>query len=260
MVLKEPKEDQRFPYSVNSVENAFILLEVLAENKKELGLTELCKRTSLPKGTVHRLLGTLRKLHYISQNPQNHKYFLTFKFFKLCNAINDKIGLPQIIPHLQELSQKFNETVNLAILDKDEIIYLYSVGSNNTLKLDLKIGSRQPAYCAALGRILLANLDELELNDYLNRIDIKPHTPYTIINKDHLKKELQLARKQGYSMVREEYILGVSCVAVPLRDSLGQVCAGLSFSIPTVRMDIERIPLLINALLSLAQEIVLEGL
>ena len=253
------KENKIFRYSINSIENAFSLLEVLAEYKKELGLTELCKKTSLPKGTVHRLLGTLKKLNYVTQNSQNHKYFLTFKFFKLTNALNDKISIEQITPYMRELSQRFNEAVSLAILDKDEIIYLYSVGSNNTLKLDLKIGSHQPAYCAALGRVLLANLSESTLNDYLNRIDLKAYTPYTITIQDHLKKELQLVKQQGYSVVSEEYILGVSCVAVPLKDYLGKVCAGLSFSIPTVRMEKERLPLLTDALLSIAQKVILEG-
>lgn len=259
MEQNSQKENKQFQYSINSVENAFALLEVLAEYKKELGLTELCKKTSLPKGTVHRLLATLKKLNYITQNSQNHKYFLTFKFFKLTNALNDKISLGQIIPYLQELSQRFNEAVNLAILDKDEIIYLYSIGSNNTLRLDLKIGSHQPAYCAALGRVLLANMSESALNDYLNRIDLKAYTPHTITNKDHLKRELQVVKQQGYSLVSEEYMLGVSCIAVPMKDYLGKVCAGLSFSIPTVRMERKKLPLLINALLSLAQEVVLEG-
>ena len=245
----------KFKYSINSIKNAFSLLEALAGNGAELGITDLCRKTSLPKGTVHRLLGTLKNLGYIEQNSQNRKYYLTVKIFKLGTAVTDKIGLGQIAPYMKELSQKFNETVNLAILDKEEIIYLYSVGSDNTLKLDLKIGSKQPAYCAALGRVLLAYLSEKELNDYLQRVELKSFTPCTITDKDCLKEELKRVRQQGYSFVSEEYMRGVSCIAVPLRDHQGRVCAGLSFSIPTVRMDKEKLLQLVDSLLLTAQKI-----
>jgi len=253
------KIDDYFKYSIHSVENAFSLLEVLAGNGLELGITELCRKIALPKGTVHRLLGTLKNLGYIEQNSQNRKYRFTIKILKLGTAITDKIGLGQIAPYMRELSQQFNETVNLATLNKDEIIYLYSVGSDNTLKLDLKIGSNQPAYCAALGRVLLAYLSEKELNDYLQRVELKSFTPYTITDKNYLKKELKLVRQKGYSFVSEEYMRGVYCLAVPLRDHQGRVCAGLSFSIPTARFDEKKIPLLINSLISTAKKIIIPG-
>jgi len=177
---KTNNNENKFKYPIHSVENAFSLLEVLADNGLELGIAELCRKIALPKGTVHRLLGTLKNLGYVEQNPQNRKYYLTVKIFKLGTAVTDKIGLVQIIPYMKELSQQFNETINLAILDRDEIIYLYSVGSDNTLKLDLKIGSNQPAYCAAVGKVLLAYLSEQELDGYLQRVKLKSYTPYTI--------------------------------------------------------------------------------
>lgn len=253
------KIDNNFKYPIHSVENTFSLLEVLAGNGLELGITELCRKIALPKGTVHRLLGTLKNLGYIEQNPQNRKYYLTVKIFKLGTAVTDRVGLVQIIPYMKELSQQFNETINLAILDRDEIIYLYSVGSDNTLKLDLRIGSNQPAYCAAIGKVLLAYLSEKELDNYLQRVELKPFTPYTITDKDYLKKELKLIRQRGYSFVNEEYMRGVSCVAVPLKDHGGKVCAALSFSIPTVRIDKEKLPLLIDSLLYTAKKITIPG-
>jgi len=256
---KTNSNESKFKYPIHSVENTFSLLEVLADNGLELGIAELCRKTALPKGTVHRLLGTLKNLGYIEQNPQNRKYYLTVKIFKLGTAVTDKIGLVQIIPYMKELSQQFNETINLAILDRDEIIYLYSVGSDNTLKLDLRIGSNQPAYCAAVGKVLLAYLSEQELDGYLQRVKLKSYTPYTITSKEYLKKDLKLIRERGYSFVNEEYMVGVSCVAVPLKDNRGKVCAGLSFSVPTVRMDKVKLPLLIDSLISTAKKITIPG-
>ena len=256
---KTNNNENKFKYPIHSVEKAFSLLEVLAENGLELGIAELCKKISLPKGTVHRLLGTLKNLGYIEQNPQNRKYYLTVKIFKLGTVITDRIGLVQIIPYMKKLSQQFNETINLAIMDRDEIIYLYSVGSDNTLKLDLRIGSNQPAYCAAVGKVLLAYLSEQDLANYLKRVKLKSYTPYTITDKEYLRKELKLIREKEYSFVNEEYIAGVSCVAVPIKDQQGKVCAGLSFSVPTVRMDKEKLPQLIDSLISTAKKITISG-
>jgi DNA-binding IclR family transcriptional regulator len=258
-INKTYNNENKFKYPIHSVENAFSLLEALGDNGLELGITELCRKIALPKGTVHRLLGTLKNLGYIEQNPQNRKYYLTVKIFKLGTAVTDKIGLVQIIPYMKELSQQFNETINLAILDRDEIIYLYSVGSDNTLKLDLRIGSNQPAYCAAVGKVLLAYLSEQELDGYLQRIKLKSYTPYTITSKEYLKKDLKLIRERGYSFVNEEYMAGVSCVAVPIKDQQGKVCAGLSFSVPTVRMDKEKLLQLIDSLISTAKKITIPG-
>ena len=251
------KIDINFKYPIHSVENVFSLLEVLAGNGLELGIAELCRKTALPKGTVHRLLGTLKNLGYIEQNPQNRKYRFTIKILKLGTAITDKIGLSQIIPYMKKLSQQFNETVNLAILEGDDIIYLYSVGSDNTLKLDLRIGSNQPAYCAAIGKVLLAYLSEKELDNYLQRVELKPFTPYTITDKEYLKKELRLIEQRGYSFVNEEYMVGVACVAVPLKDHQDKICAGLSFSIPTVRMNKEKLSLFTDSLLSVSKKIII---
>ena len=256
---KIDNQENKFKYPIHSVENAFSLLEVLADNGLDLGITELCRKIALPKGTVHRLLGTLKNLGYIEQDPQNRKYYLTVKIFKLGTAVTDKIGLVQIVPYMKKLSQQFNETTNLAIMDRDEIIYLYSVGSDNTLKLDLRIGSNQPAYCAAVGKVLLASLSEQDLADYLQRIQLKSYTSYTITSKEYLKKDLKLIRERGYSFVNEEYMVGVSCVAVPIKDQQGKVCAGLSFSVPTVRMDKEKLPQLIDSLISTAKKITIPG-
>ena len=245
----------KFKYPIHSVEHAFFLLEVLAKNGLEIGVSELCRKTALPKGTIHRLLGTLKNLGYINQNPTNRKYRLTIKILKLGFPVTDNIGISHLKPFMKNLSQKFNETVNLAILDRDEIMYLYSNGGDNTLKFDLKIGSRQPAYCAALGRVLLAYLPEEEIDRYLQRVELKAYTPFTITDKDKLKKELKEIRKREYAFIKEEYMPGVFCVAVPIKNFQGDICIGMSFSIPTARYDKNKVALLINALISTSKKI-----
>ena len=249
----------KFKYPIHSVEHAFFLLEVLAKNGLEIGVIELCRKTALPKGTVHRLLGTLKNLGYIDQNPINRKYRLTIKILKLGFPVTDNIGISHLRPYMKILSQKFNETVNLAILDGDEILYIYSNGGDNTLKFDLKIGSHQPSYCSALGRVLLAYLPEEEIDRYLRRVELKAYTPFTITDKDKLKKELKEIRKREYAFIKEEYMSGVFCVAVPIKNFQGDICIGMSFSIPTARYDKNKVDLLIDALISTSKKITIPG-
>ena len=248
---------KQFKYPIHSVENAFFVLEALAENGLESGIAQLCKKTALPKGTIHRLMGTLKNLGYIEQNPLNRKYRLTVKILKLGYPIADNIGISYLIPCMKALSKEFNETVNLAVLDGDEILYIYSDGGENTLKFDLKIGSHQPVYCAALGRVLLAYQPEENIDQYLQRIELKSHTPFTIIDKAQLKKELKKIKKQGYAFIKEEYMIGVFCVAVPIKNTHGDISVGMSFSIPTARYDKQKVDQLTNALLSTSKEITL---
>jgi len=258
-MYKKFYNNNQYKYPIHSVENAFLLLEVLVNNGLELGIAELCKKTGFPKGTVHRLLGTLKNLGYIDQSLTNRKYHLTTKILRLGFPLADNIGISYLLPYMKNLSQEFNETVNLAVLEGDEILYIYSNGGDNTLKFDLKIGSRQPAYCSALGRILLAYLPEHEINYYLKNVELKKFTPFTMTDAKELKEKLKDVRKNGYAFIKEEYMLGIFCIAVPLKNFQGDICVGMSFSIPTARYNENKVTSLINALISISNKITLPG-
>lgn len=234
---------------VQSVQRAGLLLEALADKEPELGIAELSKRTGLSQSTVHRLLGTLYNLNLVDQNSNNHKYRLGLKLFELGSSVVNKIDIVQLaIPYMEELSKKYNEAINLAKLDKDEIVYIHKIESSTTLKLDLKLGSCHPAYCTGMGKVLLAYLDKDELNSYLERVKLKKFTSNTITHQEKLKQELILIRKQGYSFDNEEYTQGVCCLAVPVRDYTNKVCAALSIAIPSTRLKNYEESLMINDL------------
>jgi len=222
---------------VQSVQRSGLLLEALAEEEPELGIAELSRKTGLSQSTVHRLLRTLYNLNFIDQNSNNHKYRLGLKLFELGSSIVNKIDIVQLaIPYMEELSKKYNEAINLAKLDKNEIVYIHKIESSTTLKLDLKLGSRHPAYCTGLGKVLLAYLREDELNSYLERVELKKFTSNTITHQGKLKQELILIKQQGYAFDNEEYVQGVCCIAAPVRDYTNKVCAALSIAIPSVRL------------------------
>ena len=250
---KKANKSNRF---VQSVQRAGLLLEALADKEPELGIAELSKRTGLNQSTVHRLLRTLRNLNFVDQNSDNHKYKLDLKLFELGSSAVNKIDIVKLaIPYMEELSKKYNEAINLAKLDKDEIVYIHKIESSTTLKLDLKLGSRHPAYCTGLGKVLLAYLKEDELISYLERVKLKKFTSSSITHQEKLKQELILIRQQGYAFDNEEYTQGVCCLAVPIRDCTNKVCAALSIAIPSIRFkDYER-SLMINDLITESKKI-----
>ena len=250
---KKANKSNRF---VQSVQRAGLLLGALAGKEPELGIVELSKGTGLNQSTVHRLLRTLRNLNFIDQNSNNHKYRLGLKLFELGSSVVNKIDIVKLaIPYMEELSKKYNEAINLAKLDKDEIVYIHKIESSTTLKLDLKLGSRHPAYCTGLGKVLLAYLKEDELISYLGRVKLKKFTSSSITHQEKLKQELILIRQQGYAFDNEEYTQGVCCLAVPIRDCTNKVCAALSIAIPSIRFkDYER-SLMINDLITESKKI-----
>lgn len=250
------KKSNKSIYLVQSVQRAVLLLEALANKEAELRIAELSRKTNLNQSTVHRLLGTLRNLNCVEQNPDTHKYRLTLKLFELGSSVINKFNIVQrAIPHMEALSRKYNEAVNLAKLDKDEIVYIHKIESYTTLKLDLKLGSRHPAYCTGLGKILLAYLEEDEIDFYLKRIKLKRFTPNTIVDKEELRKELIMIKQKGYSFDNEEYVQGVCCLASSVRDYNNKVCASLSIAIPSVRLKDNNIPLMIRNIFATANEI-----
>jgi len=241
---------------VQSVQRAVLLLEALADKEEELGIAELSIKTSLNQSTIHRLLRTLYNLNWIDQNPNNHKYKLSLKLFELGSSVINNIDIvKKSIPYMKTLSKKYNEAINLAILDKDEIVYIHKIESSTTLKLDLKLGSRHPAYCTGLGKVLLTYLGENELNSYLERVKLKRYTSNTITYQEKLKQELISIRQRGYSFDNEEYVEGVCCLAAPVRDYRNKVCAALSIAIPSVRLKNNEISFVIRDVINTANSI-----
>jgi len=235
--VKQSNQDTSFKYQIHSVKSAFTIIEILARDKIEYSISDLMKESHLSKGTVYRLLCTLRSLGYIAHNQDSHKYYLTYKFSKIGITMNERSHILEIVPHMKKLARHFKEMVNLAILDQGKVIYLHSIGSPHALKLDFKVGTHQPVHCTALGRSLLAYQSSDVINKFLKTSKLKPYTPNTITDPDKLLLVLQKVREQGYSFVSEEYRPGVCCIAAPIFDEKQNIAASLSISLPTARMN-----------------------
>jgi IclR family acetate operon transcriptional repressor len=227
------------PDKVQSVERAITLLETLAD-AAEMGIKELSVAMGLPKGTVHRLLSTMKDKNVVDQTATG-KYRLGFKLYELGSKMVNRLGVrKEAMPHLENLTKISGETANLAIPDHFDVIYVERIASLAPLRLGVDLGCRFPAYALGLGKAIMANLAPAELDEYLSdpefQASIKPFTDNTITNIVELRHHLEAVRKQGYAVDNEEYLRGIRCIAAPIFNYSGKVIAAIGISGATATM------------------------
>jgi DNA-binding IclR family transcriptional regulator len=230
--------------TVQSVSRALMLLEIMAKENNTISLSELARKAYLKMATVHRLLYTLMNRGFVEQDKVTLRYRLGIKTFEIGNAalmINDLRSM--IRPFLKQLSERINETINLAVLDATEVVYIDQIESTNIVivKMFARIGSRGPAYCTGTGKVLLADLPIHELRKRLSEIELIKFTEYTITDIDKLIEKMIQIKKDGYALDFSERDLGVTCVAAPIKNFEGKVQAAISVSAPEQRMLMSRI-------------------
>jgi len=143
-------------------------------------------------------------------------------------------------PHLRVLTHVTDETANLSTLSDGRVVYLESVAADRAIGLYAPPGSIAPAYCTAMGKVLLSNLGEIELHQWLAEHELTAVTANTVTNSAVLKTQLLEIRNQGYAIDNEEWVEGVRCVAAPIQDYTGRVVAAASVSIPLARFTDDR--------------------
>ncbi|EMF46733.1 transcriptional regulator [Planococcus halocryophilus Or1] len=216
---------------IQSVERALRILDLFDEYDKELKLTEITEKMNLHKSTVHSLLKTLQKHHYIEQNSENGKYFLGMKLFERGHYVIQNLDLQSLArEQLVKLSKSTGRTVHLVILDGKEGIYIDKVESAKAAILYSRIGRRVPIHSSGVGKALVAFKDPSELEKILDGYEYTKQTKNTLTNEESFLIELEKVRKQGYAIDDEENEPGVYCVALPIRDYTGHVIAAISSS------------------------------
>lgn len=244
--------------TVQAVVRALTLLEVLAEIGSPVTVTELAKKVGLKMTTVHRLLTTLLVRGFVEQDPQTMRYKLGIKSFEIGNSAMHSLDVRTVArPYLKELVDKVNETANLALFDNGEVVYIDQLESTNIVivKMFARIGSRGAAYCTGSGKVLLAGLPDEELKNLLNKMNFQRFTANTITDKEHLIKEIQKIREQGYAVDDAERDEGVCCIAAPIKNHDGKTVAAISVSGPNTRVNPDHLDLFISAVTETARQI-----
>ncbi len=225
---------------VRSAGRALEILTFLAR-RGEAPLGEVSRYLGLRKSTVHRFLSTLQELGYVEQDGAGRSYRPGVRALEMALLIQQKASVCDLArPYLDRLASAVRETVNLAVLDGYEVLYLDKRESPEPLTVTARVGERKPAHCTALGKALLAYLPRERLDGLLSVPVLPAFTLNSITDPEKLGQQLEQVRAEGLAYDREEVITGVRCVAAPVFDHRGQVAAAISITVPTVRMSAER--------------------
>jgi len=241
---------------IQAVDRALRILDLFDEHHTELKITDISNRIGLHKSTVHSLLKTLQAHGYIEQNPENGKYKLGLKLVERGNLVLNSLDIRTVAKrHLLDLSHQTGLTVHLVILDGKEGVYIDKVEGTSGVVMYSRIGRRVPIHSSAVGKVLVAFQSQEVIRDILDGYEFVPHTPNTITNERDFLMELEKVRSLGYAIDNQENEPGVQCVAVPVRDHLGQVAAAISMSSPVVGIQKERLEHMIVLLKQTADEV-----
>lgn len=221
---------------LSSVATAIRLLNAFSEEEDEIGVSALSKRLGIAKSTVHRLAVTLVAEGVLEQNPENEKYRLGIALFRLGALVRHRMNVSnEAKPYLVELRELTGETVHLAILNQNQIMYVYNLESRQAIRARSDVGVRKPAYCTAEGLAMLAYQPEETVESVIAGGLVR-RTPHTNTDTARLRSTLQEIRQRGYAVEDEESEIGVRCIAAPIRDAAGAVIAAVGVAGPVQRL------------------------
>ena len=225
------------PLYVNSVEKSMRVLMAFDGQQRQLSLSQIAALTGFDLSTAQRFTYTLMTLGYLTKDDEVRKYELAPKVLNFAfHYLTSSDLVRRATPYLQQLSQETEETTNLTILDGADVVFVQRIVSRNVLNPNVVTGTRLPAYCTASGLAIMSTLDEAEVDDILDRSDLKMYTPFTIADRGQIKQRLMQFREQGYAHIREEYFLGDISTAAVVRDSrLGRAIGAVNLAITTAR-------------------------
>jgi len=225
---------------VQTIERASSILDILGQSSQGISIRELSAKLKLPKGTSHRLLSSLSYFGYVRQDPKTKDYFLGLKFVELGQLLLSQLDLrKEAEPFLRDLAERTKETIHLVILDRNEIVYIDKVETDQNpsgLKMASRIGLRNPAHSSAVGKMILANFSEEELQSFFKEKSLLRRTENTITDPIQLREHLKSVQKQGYAVDDEENEKGIRCVAAPIYNETGKTVAAISITAPAFRV------------------------
>jgi len=205
-------------YSAPSVKKAFKILQTIADSSTSLGVSELAKRLKIGKSTVHGITSALEELGILVRDPLHKKYSVGYTLLELGRKAYAKMELRDVarIP-MELLMEKVGETVFLGIMNGDHITILDVVESRNEMKITSPPGTRLPLLAGATGKVFLSQLEEKKANEIIQKMGLVRYTSKSVIDSKKFLKEVEEARKKGYAIDDEEYLLGVRAIAAPIQ-------------------------------------------
>jgi IclR family pca regulon transcriptional regulator len=223
------------PNFMLSLARGLAVLQAFSDQRRSLTIAQISHRTAIPRASVRRCLHTLIALGYAGAD--GNQFSLKPKVLSLGYSYLSSTPLTvSAHPYLNQVSRSLNESCSLGVLQDDEVLYVGRSAASRIMSVSLTTGSRLPAYCTALGRMLLAHLPAPDLDAYLARVPLKAMTERTVVNPERLRAILADVRSAGYVLVEEELEVGLRSISVPVRGASGNVLAALNIGAHAARV------------------------
>jgi IclR family transcriptional regulator, KDG regulon repressor len=240
---------------IKSIARAIRILEAFQDGEG-FTVSELGRSIKAPKSSVHEILSTLVAEGVLIKDSTSNIYRIGVKLLELASYARRSLAVSrEATPVLEALNQLFNETVQLTILDGDEILYVGGFESTRQLRTFFKLGERAPLHCTALGKAIMAFLPAEESDAIVARNGLARFTRNTIVDKRQLRRELAATAARGFAVDNVEHEEGVRCVAAPIRNHEGRVVASVSVSGPSQRLPPDRDAVIAARVIAAANEI-----
>ena len=227
-------------------------IETFTAERPRQSIAEVAASSGLDRATARRCLLTLSELGYADYDG---KYFtLTPRILRLGTACLATMPLPQMVqPLLDDLSDQLGESSSVSILDGHEIVYVARAAQRKVMSIALMPGSRLPAFCTSMGRVLLAALPDSEARSRLEAAPLVKRTSHTCVDLEALSLGLAHVREQGFALIDQEVELGLRSIAIPLHNARGSVVAALNIGLGATQAGIDELPRLYLPALRLVQ-------
>lgn len=256
---RPPKPVNAREQKLGATARSFAILEHVAGSRAPVDVLDIIGSLKLPKATAYRLVDWFVTQGYLSREPGRRRLIVGPKLANLAfGALSSSMrhDTPHVV--LQRLVHTLNETCNIGTLLNGEVVYLDRVEAEHwPLRLHYTIGSRVPLHCSAIGKLFLALAASPRRRRLLQSLDLRRFTDSTITDGTRLDAELRQIRKEQVSFDREEYLVGVVCMAVPVIGKNGEMLAALAIQAPEARMNVQtarkHLPALRNAAVELAE-------
>jgi len=240
---------------VQSLDRALSILERLSD-ADGMTLTDLSQSVGLAPSTTHRLLTTLQQRRFADFDEEYGRWVVGVGAFNVGNAfLRNRRIVTLGRPVMRRLMEDTGETVNLAVEDKDELVYVTQFESHAPMRAFFRPGRRAPMHASAVGKAMLAEMDEEMVKELLHRKGMPRFTDKTVIDPAALRRELAQIREHGWAVDDEEHTVGMRCVAATIHNEHGDVIAGVSVSGPSVRVTETRLGELGSRVVQAAREI-----
>ena len=226
--------------STRAVERALDILLCFSRDEPVLTLTQIVERVELHKSTVYRLLATLESKRFVQREASNGAYRLGTRLIELGFSALKRTNISEhATPHMYRLSAEHRETVDLAILEGSDVVYLQVIESPQRVKIAAAPGEHLPAFCTATGKAFLAFLSDEEVKRILGH-SVRKYTEHTKLSRVALREDLRTTRERGFAISVEEYEDGISAIAAPILDAGGRPLAAIAIVGPAFRLSRER--------------------